>query len=130
MAHAEALLAEAERYRNGKAFDHSNLIGAVEEWRRAHYLTRRGVKVLELPQDGYRPDFDLQYEPMEGYAVTEEVKADTYTDGSGRAGRLFVECGEGWNGSTPKPWQDEALRRSGLFSTQADIYTISRTPLR
>ena len=67
---------------------------------------------------------------MEGYTVTEEVKADTYTDGRGQAERLFVECGEGWNGSTPRPRQDETLRRSGLFSTQADIYTISRTPLR
>ncbi|MGY2893362.1 hypothetical protein [Deinococcus sp. UYEF24] len=86
--------------------------------------------MLELPQDGYRPDFDLQYEAMEGYAVTEEIKADTYKDWRGLAENLYIECGEKWNGCTSSPWKDGTLKSSGLFSTKADIYTLSRIPLQ
>ena len=43
MAEAEALLAEANQYRQGRSFEHSDLIGKQEEWRRAHFLTVQGA---------------------------------------------------------------------------------------
>lgn len=101
MAEAEALLAEANHYRQGRSFDHSDLIGKVEEWRRAHFLVGQGASLLEGPQDGLRPDYDLKYLTPAGKATTEELKADTYTDTSGRALNLFVELGERWDGLTP-----------------------------